>query len=274
MSSDDETAVRRHFPRRHREQGSLHTIRDVACFTLGNRRDLYVYLPPHYDEADARYPVVYLQDGQNLFEPERSFAGAWGADDAADAASRLGYDAILVGVPNTGGQRLDEYSPFHDGRIGGGGRADEYLQFLVDVVKPLVDGQFRTKADRRHTIIGGSSMGGLLALYGYFRHGDTFGRASVQSPALWFGEGAIFEYVAEAPKPAGRIYLDVGAREGETTLANARRMHEMLQQKGYVTNRTLRWVEDRNGQHHEFAWGRRLRKALPFLLDDDWEPTS
>lgn len=251
----------------------MHTIHDVSSTVLGNTRDLYVFLPPEYEQSDEHYPVVYFQDGQNLFEPERSFAGAWGADDAADSAARLGYEAILVGVPNTGAQRLDEYSPWRDARVGGG-QGDAYLAFLAESVKPLVDAEFRTLADRRHTIIGGSSMGGLIALYAYFKRPEIFGRVSVQSPALWFAEGAIFDFVASVPKPAGRIYLDVGGREGENTLANAQRMRDLLLAQGYISNRTLRWVEDRHGQHHEHDWGRRLRKALPFLLDDDWEPTT
>ncbi|MCE2942338.1 MAG: alpha/beta hydrolase [Gemmatimonadota bacterium] len=256
------------FRRRRRRPGTHVTLRGVYSPGLGNRRDLHVYLPAGYAEGDQRYPVVYLHDGQNLFDPRLSFAGAWGADTAADATARLGWEAILVGVANGQAQRADEYSPFNDPRIGGG-RADRYLQFLLRTVKPLVDGEFRTKPGRDDTVIGGASLGGLVSLYAFFRHPEYFGRASVQSPALWFARAAIFEYVAAAPAFPGRIFLDCGRLEGEGTLRNARRMRDMLRDKGYVDGRTLRWVEDRTGRHHESAWGRRLKRALPFLLADE-----
>jgi predicted alpha/beta superfamily hydrolase len=234
---------------------------------LGNARDLYVYLPPGYHDGAARYPVVYLQDGQNLFDSELSFAGAWGADAGADAAARLGYEAILVGVPNVGASRIGEYSPFVDRRIGGG-NGERYLAFLMRNVKARIDREFRTRGDREHTVIGGASMGALISLYAFFRHPAVFGRVSVQSAALWFANGAFFDYVEAVPYVPGRIFLDVGRREGAQTLQNARRLHDVLLDKGYVEGETLHWVEDRSGAHHEYAWGRRLKKALPFLLEE------
>ncbi len=233
---------------------------------LGNRRDVWVYLPPSYDEG-GRFPVVYLQDGQNLFDDRLSFAGAWGADLAADASARLGFEALLVGVANTNEHRVHEYSPFRDARVGGG-RGERYLQFLAGTVKPRIDREFATRPERDATAIGGASMGGLIALYGFFRLPEVFGRASVQSPALWFAGGAIFDYVTAAAPPPGRVFLDCGGREGAGTLRNARRMRDLLERKGYLPGRTLRWLEHPAGTHHEHAWGRRLKRALPFLLAD------
>jgi predicted alpha/beta superfamily hydrolase len=260
-------AKRKRFPRRTRRAGTVQTIAGVYSPELGNRRDLYVYLPPGYDEGAARYPVLYLQDGQNLFDDALSFAGAWGVGEAADAAARLGYEAIIVGIANVGSVRIDEYSPFIDPRLGGG-KGERYLSFLVRTVKAMIDRDFRTLSGRDHTLIGGASMGGLLALYAFFRYPDIYGAASVQSPALWFARGAVFDYVNAAPYYPGRMYLDVGRREGEGTLRNARRMRSALIEKGYVENETLKWAEDARGAHHEFAWGRRLKKALPFLLEE------
>jgi predicted alpha/beta superfamily hydrolase len=261
MPTAERGVSRARFPRGTRRTGSVRTLADVYSAELGNHRDLHVYLPPSYDGGDARYPVIYLQDGQNLFDDATSFAGAWGAGIAADSAARLGY------VSNVGPVRIDEYSPFVDPRLGGG-KGERYLAFLVRTVKPLIDRDFRTQRGRRHTIVGGASMGGLLALYAFFRYPDVFGVACVQSPALWFASGAIFDYVDAAPFYPGRIYLDVGRREGEGTLRNARRMCASLIEKGYVENKTLKWVEDARGAHHESAWGRRLKKALPFLLEE------
>ena len=114
-------------------------------------------------------------------------------------------------------------------------------------------------------------MGALISLYAFFRRPASFGFVGAMSPALWFGEGEIFPYVEGAANVGGRVYLDVGGREGAGTLANARAMRDLLERKGYRQGRDLKWVEDAHGQHNEAAWGKRLRKALPFLLDSDKE---
>ena len=183
---------------------------------------------------------------------------------------RKGRRAIIVGIPNMGVERMKEYSPFHEPQHGGGA-ADDYLDFLAHTVKPLIDERYRTLTAPESTGILGSSLGGLLALYGFFRTQSVFGFAGVMSPALWFGERKIFPLVETAPYVRGRLYLDVGTREGENTLRNARAMRDLLVHKGYQLGTDLMWVEDRGGMHNEAAWGRRLRKALPFLLDDTTE---
>ena len=206
-----------------------------------------------------------MHDGQNLFDLETSFAGDWGMREAIAWSARRGHDAIIVGIPNMGKDRLNEYSPFVQDELGGGG-GDTYLSFLVETVKPLVDRRFRTKPDRDHTGIAGSSMGGLISMYAFFRHPGVFGIAAALSPAFWFGHAAIIEYVRTAPKTDGRLYLDIGGEEGENTLALAKQMRDVLVEKGYVVHENLFWVEDPNGRHNEADWGRRFRKALPFLL--------
>ncbi|HYV95842.1 MAG TPA: alpha/beta hydrolase-fold protein [Gemmatimonadaceae bacterium] len=258
--------TRRHFTRAPRRAGTIETIAGVRSPELGNTRDLHVYLPPGYAGSASRYPVAYMQDGQNLFDPELAFAAPWNAQVAADASARLGYPLIIVGIANLGAHRVDEYSPFADRRVGGG-VGDRYLVFVRDRVKAMIDREYRTLPGREHTIIGGASMGGLIALYAYFRFPEVFGRACVQSPALWFAEGAFFDYVDAATYVPGRIFLDVGRREGVQTLYNARRLRDALHARGFVEGDSLRWIEDRVGAHDERAWGRRLKRALPFLLE-------
>lgn len=231
----------------------------------GHGRNLLVYTPATYARGDARYPVIYMQDGQNLFDPVTSFAGDWGLQTALAWASRRGADAIVVGIPNRGAARVDEYTPFVDPRIGGG-QGERYLDYLINTVKPLVDQHFRTHTDRSHTGIAGSSLGGLISLYAYFRYPNVFGFTAALSPSLWFANAAILEVVEHAPRVPGRVYLDVGLKEGTAHVALARRLRDILIAKGYVLRGDLRWVEDREGRHHESAWGRRFRKALPFLL--------
>ena len=247
------------------ERGDLHLIPDVPSPELGNHHTLIVSTPASYRTGDRRYPVLYMQDGQNLFDPRTSFAGDWGLSAALGWASRRGIEPIVVGIYNAGGGRFDEYSPFAEPGTGGGA-GDRYLVFLTGTVKPLIDAGFRTLTGRETTGIAGSSLGGLLSLYAFVRSPSVFGLAAALSPSLWFGNEAIFDVVARSPRPEGRIYLDIGLREGERHVLLARKMRDLLITRGFEPRRTLRYVEDRRGAHREADWGRRFRKALPFLL--------
>jgi predicted alpha/beta superfamily hydrolase len=251
--------------RRRTPPGRLDVIPDVESPELGNTRDILVYLPSSYEKSDKPYPVLYMHDGQNLFDPATSFAGEWGIDSAMARASRKGRRAIIVGIPNAGIERIREYTPFADPRMGGG-MGDAYLDWIEGTVKPLVDARYRTIRGREGTGIGGSSLGGLISLYAFFRDPARYGFTAALSPALWFGDAQIFRFIEAASYVRGRIYLDVGTREGEGTLALAREMRDVLLNRGYKRGRDLMWVEDRGGMHNEAAWGRRIRAALPFLL--------
>ena len=237
--------------KKHTVVGNVQVLEDVDSPQLANRRDLLVYLPPSYDDGDGRYPVIYLHEG---------------------------HEAIMVGISNTK-DRLDEYSPFRDGKRGGG-QGDLYLDFLVETVKTLVDSSFRTLPDRKNTGILGSSMGGLISLYAFFRRPQIFGFTGAMSPSLWFAKNAIYDFIEGAPYHAGRIYLDAGTREyGEgrhwTSLpwrsrryyASIRRMNRLLASKGYQPRRELLYVEEQWANHEEAAWARRLPRALRFLLE-------
>lgn len=252
-------------PRRPPRPGVIETLDAVPSAILGITRPVYVYLPAGYAEGTEPLPVVYMQDGQNLFDPALSFAGAWHAQHAVERDPRGATRAILVGIANHGAERLQEYSPFVDPHHGGG-RAERYLAFVTEELKPLIDARYRTRPERGHTSIVGSSMGGLLALWALFRRPDVFGAAGVMSPALWFAGRAIFPLVRRWPAPGGRIHLDVGTMEGESTLLDARRMRDLLVDAGYRLGVDLQWEEEEGGRHNEAAWGRRFHRALPFLL--------
>jgi predicted alpha/beta superfamily hydrolase len=248
--------------------GRLRTLRRVRSAWLGNVRDVFVLLPPSYDadEAPRRYPVVYMHDGQNLFLDDLSYAGAWHVERAVDIAAGRGGEAIVVGIPNAGESRLDEYGPFREPTVRMGGHANAYLAFMLEQVKPLVDRRFRTRPEPEHTHVAGSSMGGLVSLYAFFSAPHRFGGCGALSPALWFGERAIFPWVERAPRVHGRVYLDVGTAEGRSTLTDARRLRDLLLAKGYVLGHDLKYVEENDALHEERAWGRRVHDALPFLL--------
>jgi predicted alpha/beta superfamily hydrolase len=250
------------------------TFTNVWSPQLRNRRDIDVYLPPSYSAGRDRFPVVYMQDGQNLSDPRTAFAGTWELDAALERLAERGVQPIVVGIHHAGAARLAEYSPFPDRRHRGG-QGDAYLAFIVDTLKPRVDRLFRTRAAREATAILGSSLGGLISLYAFFRYPSVFGAAGIMSPSIWFGQGAVLDFIQEARPPRGRLYLDVGRHEGAGTLRDARRLARLLVRKGFKRDKRrassarsaqrLRYLEDPDGRHGEWDWARRLEDALEFL---------
>ncbi len=225
---------------------------------LDNHRPVVVYLPPSYAHTDWRYPVVYMHDGQNLFDPTTSSIGVeWQVDETMERLSEEGIEAIIVGVWNTT-DRASEYSPFPNWFRG---RGERYVQFLTETLKPLIDAHYRTAGGRRHTGILGSSMGGLISLYAAFVQPDVFGFVGAMSPSLWVGRGAICALVEQAVALPDRVYLDHGTRE-----ASPQPLCEILQRRGYVLGVNLLMISERGGTHNEAAWARRLPGAMRFLL--------
>jgi predicted alpha/beta superfamily hydrolase len=230
----------------------------------GTSRDIDVFLPPSYARSKRRYPVVYMQDGQNLADPHRAFAGTWQLEHAMATLAARGIEAIVVGIPNMGDERVREYSPFVDARLGGGD-GDAYLAYLERTVKPLVDRRFRTRPERDATGVFGSSMGALISLYAFFRAPETFGYVGAMSPSLWFASRALLAYIEKDGAPSGRVYLDCGTEEGGSTVRDTRQLAALLERKGYDAS-GLAFVEDSGGRHEEAHWARRLVPALEFLL--------
>lgn len=235
-------------------------------------RPLLAWLPPGYADRPARrYPVLLAHDGDNLFDEATSHAGEWLVDEAMTELAAEGMEAIVIGVPHHPERRADEYSPWTNAEHGGGGGADAYLDELVGSVLPLVRSSFRVRLDAAGTGILGSSLGGLVSLYGLFRHAGTFGFAGVMSPAFWWAGDQVFDYVAAATFVESRIWIDVGgseSREAERNdryVADAERMVALLTAKGYGTDR-LRWTLDEDAPHHETAWARRFPDAMRFFL--------
>ncbi len=242
-------------------------LEKVPSPELANRRDVLVALPPSYGQGEARYPVVYMQDGQNLFDSATSYAGDWQLRETLAAHAAGGIEAIVVGIPNMGEERKDEYAPFADARHGGG-RGEAYMRFLLRTLKPLIDREFRTRPGSPDTSIAGSSLGGLLSLYAFLSRPDAFGAVAALSPSLWFARGAIFRWARgrRIGGGGGRVYLDAGGREPARTVRDARRMRDLLASNGYVPGATLAYLEDPDGGHDEPSWARRFRAAFPFLV--------
>jgi predicted alpha/beta superfamily hydrolase len=245
--------------------GHVRVLSGVRSPQLGNARDVHVYLPPSYARSARHYPVIYMHDGQNLFDPALAFAGVWGVDETMEHLAPEGVEAIVVGISHSGRGRLDEYSPWRDGR-GHGGRGEAYLDFIAETLKPKVDRRFRTRREREHTGIVGSSMGGLISLYGFLRHPRLFGFCGAMSPSLWFAHGAIFDYVDTVERWFGRVYLDIGTGEGKRHVADTRRMARALRRKCPYPGDQLLVVVEEGAGHSEQAWARRFETAVRFLL--------
>ncbi|MBZ0301052.1 MAG: alpha/beta hydrolase [Anaerolineae bacterium] len=262
----------------HTVHGTVRVLPELYSPQLDNARSILVYLPSGYEPGEDRYPVLYMHDGQNLFDAYTSFAGEWHVDETLLRLETEGIKAIVVGIPNGGSERVNEYSPFRDPRHGGG-KGDRYLDFLADTLKPRIDADFRTLPGRDHTGLMGSSMGGLISLYGYFYRPETFGFAGAMSPAFWFAQRAIFPYTLRQRYIPGRIYLDAGTAEiprrfgrilpkhvGQPVCADAQRMLAILSRLGFEARRELNYVEGIGAAHNETAWSQRLPNALRFLL--------
>lgn len=259
--------------------GTLRVLEGVRSPELDNRRDVLVHLPPSYPHGRRDWPVLYFNDGQNLFDAGSSYAGEWQVDETMTALAAEGLEAIVVGVANRGRERIDEYAPFYEPGIGGG-KAAAYLRFLVETVKPLIDAEFKTTRERDQTGLVGSSLGGLVSLWSLFERPRVFGLVAALSPSVLFARGAFNAYLAGQPRVPARIYLDVGTLEGppgfgrallarllpRPYVARVRETRRLLGHMGYREGSDLLYVEEKGGRHNEACWSRRLPAALRFLL--------
>ena len=243
--------------------GEIRVSRPIVVPGLSPRR-VRIYLPRGW-EGESR-PALYLFDGQNVFGDETSFAGGWHADETVEKLARLGRPApVVVGIDHGGEVRISELSPF-DFR-GLPGRLDLLLDWMTGELMPGLSAAFGMAPGPDGVIVGGSSMGGLAALYAHFRHPEAFGGALSMSPSFWIADRAIFGWIAGRPAPAvSRIYLDGGAREGRgAVLTLVAAMAEHLASRGYGEDR-LMLRPDARGAHNERSWRRRLPKALRFMV--------
>ena len=234
----------------------------------GRTRRVWLYLPTGYAaNAARRYPVLYLQDGQNVFDAATSFSGEWGVDETLTQLQGSGLSAgqcIVVAVDN-GPARLDEYSPWRNEQYRAGGEGDQYLQFLVETLKPHIDANYRTEPGRESTGIGGSSLGALIATYAALKYPAVFGKVASFSPAYWFAEAPLFAYVRQHPaRPDTRFYFVSGTTESPTMVPLMTAMREALLAGGVpAANLSLNTRPD--GQHNEAFWRREFEAGFRFL---------
>lgn len=237
-------------------------------------RDVQIYLPPGYDrERSRRYPVLYLHDGQNVFDAEHA-GMEWQVDEQAEELIQAGrIEPVIVVAAASTEARRDEYTPTHvhwkepDGKDNeGGGKADLYGRFLIEELKPFIDRTYRTRRDAASTALGGASFGGLDSLYQGLKHPQVFGGILAVSPSVWYDDELIIKKVVALPrKTAQKIWVDMGSLEGEDEVAGARRLRDALVRKGWKPGTNLEYVEQEGGQHDEISWASRVEGMLVFL---------
>lgn len=264
--------------------GDIRTHAAIEGPGLQQARDVLVYLPPGYDEqTDRHYPVLYMHDGQNVFDAATSFAGVeWGVDEAAEQLIKAGKIApcIIVGIANTR-ERMPEYTPFVDSHRGGG-QGDTYLRFIVETLKPKIDKTYRTHRGRESTYLAGSSLGGLITLYAATAYGDTFSRFGVVAPSLQWAEYEVLRRVERTDFPPDtKIWVEVGIGDVPMApkppagvqkpklspyLSACRWLREILERQGLELSDTLHYAEQPGEFHSEGEWQRRTPEMLEFLI--------
>lgn len=236
---------------------------------VSSPHDVLVHLPLGYEtDATTRYPVLYMQDGQNLFDAATSFAGEWRMDETSDALAREGVirQPIIVGIYNAGAYRIDEYTPTRDAARRAGGKALLYGRMVVEELKPFIDETYRTMPDAPDTGLGGSSLGGLVSLYLGLIHPSVFGNLAVLSPSVWWDNRFIVRRIrALHSKPSARIWLSTGTAEGEGVVEAARRVRGALEAKGWTLGIDLAYLEVEGAPHTEAAWAGLVAPMLRFL---------
>ncbi|MBK9122390.1 MAG: alpha/beta hydrolase [Chloroflexi bacterium] len=264
----------------HTVSGTVLVCPDVYSSQLDNARDIFVYLPPSYASSSRRYPVIYMQDGQNVFDAVSSFAGEWHVDETFEELHDEGLEAAVVAIPNIGDARITEYNPYTSTRFGAA-RGDDYVRFICNTLKPMIDAEFRTLPGSDSTAIAGSSMGGLISLYAWLAYPQVFGLGAAMSPALWIARGAALEHAGRAPLNVGRLYLDIGGKELPRRFSKyvngmndaVQGVYDRLRGRGIPESR-LMLVRDKHGEHNEESWARRFPDAIRFLLGGGVTPQS
>lgn len=232
---------------------------------LDRQRTIRLYLPPSYQSSEKYYPVVYMHDGQNLFDDMTAFAGEWGVDESLNQlAKKQGLELIVVAIDNGAEFRMNELSPWENKRFGEA-QGKQYMDFIVEVVKPYIDNNFRTKTDRLNTAIMGSSMGGLISHFAVHAYPKVFSKAGIFSPSYWYSQDVFsFTQFTRAQLDA-RLYVMYGDKEGDGMIADTDKMQQQLKQQGHPRKNTM-FKRVPNGEHNEQLWRTEFSEAIQWLF--------
>jgi predicted alpha/beta superfamily hydrolase len=242
------------------------TIIDTAFLIphLKRTRRIWVYLPPCYHTCTRRFPVIYMHDGQNLFDDATSYSGEWGVDEFLDSLGSHDAPAIIVGIDHGETKRLNEYNPYdfslndYEGGTVHRGEGNEYVDFIVKTLKPHIDKTFRTARNKANTAIAGSSMGGLISLYAVLKYPRVFGAAGVFSPAFWVAPRILDDIGRKGRKVKSKIYFYAGKQEGAAMVPGMLKAYEAMRA---VSRSKMQAVIRDEGKHNEATW----RKEFPLF---------
>ena len=231
---------------------------------LKRSRRISIYLPASYSATKKQYPVLYMHDGQNIFDEFSSGYGEWGVDEALDTLTAKGQPECIVVAIDNGPQRLNEYNPFDNDKFGKG-EGKEYAAFLVHTLKPFIDKHYRTHKDKEHTLIAGSSMGGLISYYTILAYPGVFGKAGIFSPAFWTAPGLLPYTDSISPKLNGKLFFYIGGLEGDRFVED---MYQQMQHLGMQSAALIYGVTDPDGRHNEAAWRKWFPEFYKFMMAD------
>ncbi|GAB2823639.1 alpha/beta hydrolase-fold protein [Ferruginibacter profundus] len=263
-------------PKEHTASANVHVL-DTAFFIpqLNRTRRIWVYLPPGYHEGKKHYPVMYLQDGQNIFDEVTSaFGNEWGVDECLDSLIAKGKPGcIVVAIDNGGAARMNEYNPYEfalkDSTAGKAfsPQGNEYIDFLKQTLKPFIDKKYRTLSAKENTIIAGSSMGGLIAYYAVLKYPDVFGKAGVFSPAFWTAPAIKILTDSVGNKVSSKFFFYCGGKESENMVTDMNEVAEKLGTNSYAMIYTL---IDAEGKHEEKAWRKWFAEFYVWMMADGY----
>ena len=247
-------------------QPNVQVLAPMTIPGLDRRRTIRLYLPPDYAASHQRYAVLYMHDGQNLFDAATSFLGEWEVDEALNTLVKTRHlQVIVVGIDNGAEHRMQELNAWDNPKYGKA-EGQAYMDFIVDVVKPYIDAHYRTKPDRTHTAIMGSSLGGLISHYAIYAYPKVFGKAGIFSPAYWYAPD-VFSYTSSHALPKDtRLYFYAGGKEDESMVGNMERAVALVRKQGLPGSNMAVHV-DPAAQHNEAAWRAEFPRAVEWLLD-------
>jgi predicted alpha/beta superfamily hydrolase len=234
---------------------------------LNKTRRVWIYLPNDYaTQTTKRYPVMYMHDGQNVFDVITSYAGEWGVDETLSAKeNNWDKGCIVVAVDHGGASRINEYSPYKNPTYGGG-EGEAYCDFIAHTLKTYIDSAYRTKPEREYTAIAGSSVGGLISFYAAVTYPEVYSKVGVFSPSFWFSD-SLYSYVESITKTAPvKFYFMAGIMESSDMVPDMERMIELLKTRGY-NDAELKLVAKEDGQHTEWFWKREFGPCYDWLFD-------
>lgn len=234
---------------------------------LDRKRRIWLCLPPDYNHSDKRYPVIYMQDGQNLFDELTAFEGEWAVDKTLNAIfQKTGFGAIVVGIDNGGTYRNREYLPWRYQRYPGE-EGDLFARFIAQTLKPYIDKQYRTKAGRENTVLFGSSFGALISFYTALKYQHLFGKVGAFSPSFWAAPDKLLDFVEKTgKKQTVKMCFLVGLKEAKLIMDSTQKILKHLRLLGFSDDE-LKLIVRYDGEHKEWFWRREFSEAIKWLFD-------